>query len=34
MRRLDHYIGRSVLLAMALVLLVLGGLDFLFTVFE
>jgi lipopolysaccharide export system permease protein len=34
MRRLDRYIGRNVLLAMAVVLLALGGLDFLFTVFE
>lgn len=34
MRKLDRYIGQSVLLAMAVVLLALGGLDFLFTVFE
>lgn len=34
MRKLDRYVGRSVLLAMAVVLLALGGLDFLFTVFE
>ena len=33
MRRLDRYIGRNVLLAMAVVLLALGGLDFLFTLF-
>ncbi len=34
MRKLDRYIGQSVLLAMAVVLLALGGLDFLFTIFE
>jgi lipopolysaccharide export system permease protein len=34
MGKLDRYIGQSVLLAMAVVLLALGGLDFLFTVFE
>ncbi len=34
MRKLDRYIGQNVLLAMAVVLLALGGLDFLFTVFE
>ncbi len=34
MRRLDLYIGKTVLMAMLLVLLVLGGLDFLFTLFE
>ncbi|MEY4643142.1 MAG: hypothetical protein RLZZ227_3136, partial [Pseudomonadota bacterium] len=34
MRRLDRYIGKNVLLAMAVVLLALGGLDLLFTVFE
>ncbi len=34
MRKLDRYIGTSVLLAMGVVLLALGGLDFLFTVFE
>jgi lipopolysaccharide export system permease protein len=33
-RSLDRYIGRNVLLAMAVVLLALGGLDFLFTAFE
>lgn len=34
MRKLDRYIGMNVLLAMAVVLLALGGLDMLFTVFE
>jgi lipopolysaccharide export system permease protein len=34
MRKLDRYIGQNVLLAMAVVLLALGGLDLLFTVFE
>ncbi len=34
MRRLDRYIGQNVLLAMAVVLLALGGLDLLFTIFE
>jgi lipopolysaccharide export system permease protein len=34
MRKVDRYIGQNVLLAMAVVLLALGGLDFLFTVFE
>ncbi|MGV3592019.1 MAG: LPS export ABC transporter permease LptG [Gammaproteobacteria bacterium] len=34
MRKLDRYVGRSVLLAMGVVLLALGGLDFLFTAFE
>lgn len=34
MRRLDRYIGKNVLQAMAVVLLALGGLDFLFTLFE
>jgi lipopolysaccharide export system permease protein len=34
MRKLDRYVGSGVLLAMAVVLLALGGLDFLFTVFE
>jgi lipopolysaccharide export system permease protein len=34
MRKLDRYIGQNVLLAMAVVLLALGGLDLLFTLFE
>lgn len=34
MRKIDRYIGSNVLLATAVVLLALGGLDFLFTVFE
>lgn len=34
MRKLDRYIGTNVLLATAVVLLALGGLDFLFTLFE
>jgi lipopolysaccharide export system permease protein len=34
MRKLDRYIGQNVLLAMAVVLLALGGLDLLFTIFE
>jgi lipopolysaccharide export system permease protein len=34
MRRLDRYIGQNVLVAMGVVLLALGGLDLLFTLFE
>lgn len=34
MGKLERYIGRNVLLAMAVVLLALGGLDLLFTIFE
>jgi lipopolysaccharide export system permease protein len=34
MQKLDSYIGKTILMAMALVLLVLAGLDFLFTLFD
>jgi lipopolysaccharide export system permease protein len=34
MHKLDRYIGQNVLLAMAVVLLALGGLDLMFTIFE